>query len=378
MFLWLIGQTDNVKTSNFIPTTCHGLLQIEYGSFNEGAISVIPNRSILDHWNISENVSPATDGGLINDTFIVGSPPSAVLQRVNPIFGPDVHFDIEAITSHVSTRGISTPLLIRTNSGQLCVPTDSGAWRLLSYLPGTTIHSITSLHQAASAATFVGQFHRATQDLDHTFRFVRPGAHDTLKHMATLEMALSDAPGDELEAPATKIAEETLERWSQWSGSLELPPRISHGDLKISNLRFDDSGMNAIGLLDLDTLSHQSIDVEMGDAWRSWCNPAGEDHPNEAVFDIEIFKASAQAWLNHGPRLSNEERENLVGGIERICLELTARFCADAINRSYFKEDTARFPTPGSHNIHRAQGQLALARSVKQQQAIAEQFVKSR
>lgn len=339
---------------------------------------MIPNRSILDQWNISEAVAPAVDGGLINDTFIVGSPPSAVLQRVNPIFGPDVHFDIEAITSHLSSQGVSTPLLIRTQSGKLCVPTDSGAWRLLSYLPGTTIHSISTLQQAASAATLVGKFHRATQDLEHTFRFVRPGAHDTLKHMATLETALAQASGDAMEAPATKIAEETLERWSQWSGSLKLPPRISHGDLKISNLRFDDSRLNATALLDLDTLSHQSIDVEMGDAWRSWCNPAGEDHPDQAVFDIEIFKASAQAWLSHGPHLSIEERENLVGGIERICLELTARFCADAINRSYFKEDRTRFPTPGSHNIHRAQGQLALARSVKQQRAIAEQFVNSR
>ena len=114
---------------------------------------MIPNRSILDQWNISEAVAPAVDGGLINDTFIVGSPPSAVLQRVNPIFGPDVHFDIEAITSHLSSQGVSTPLLIRTQSGKLCVPTDSGAWRLLSYLPGTTIHSISSLQQAASAAT---------------------------------------------------------------------------------------------------------------------------------------------------------------------------------------------------------------------------------
>ena len=117
---------------------------------------MIPNRSILDHWNISEEVAPATDGGLINDTFIVGSPPSAVLQRVNPIFGPDVHFDIEAITSHLSDQGVATPRLIRTQCGKLCVPTDAGAWRLLSYLPGTTIHTIASLHQASSAAALVG------------------------------------------------------------------------------------------------------------------------------------------------------------------------------------------------------------------------------
>ncbi len=339
---------------------------------------MIPSRSILDQWAIQEDVQPASDSGLINDTFVVGSPPSGILQRVNPIFGPEVHHDIEAITAHVASRGLLTPRLVRTREGHLCVPTESGAWRLLTYLPGTTIHTIASTEQAASAARLVGQFHKATEDLEHTFHFVRPGAHDTVKHMETLKAALSRAAGDPLEGPATAIAEETLTRWEQWDGSLDLPDRISHGDLKISNLRFDNDQRHATSLLDLDTLSHQSIAVEMGDAWRSWCNPAGEDQPDQAFFDRSIFEASAAAWLEHGPQLNADERNNLVAGIERICLELTARFCADAINRCYFKEDSARFPAPGSHNLHRARGQLAMARSVHEQRSAAEQFIQSR
>ena len=34
-------------------------------------------------------------GGLINATWVVGDPPRAVVQRINPIFGSEVHEDIE-------------------------------------------------------------------------------------------------------------------------------------------------------------------------------------------------------------------------------------------------------------------------------------------
>jgi len=196
--------------------------------------------------------------------------------------------------------------------------------------------------------------------------------------MHALRNALDASAGDPMEGPACRVGREVLQRWDDWDGSLDLPMRISHGDLKISNLRFDQSQTTAKSLLDLDTLSHQSIAVEMGDAWRSWCNPAGEDNPESAFFDLDIFESSASSWLRHGPDLDDDERANLVSGIERICLELTARFCADAINRCYFKEDRRRFPTAGEHNIHRARGQLAVARSVQTQRLSAEHIVQSR
>jgi len=337
-----------------------------------------PDGPILKHWNIQDDVKPAQDSGLINDTFVVGSPPSGILQRVNPIFGPDVHLDIEIITAHLERKGMLTPRLVRTQDGALCVPTENGAWRLLTFVAGTTVHTISSPEQAANAARLVGQFHRATADLEHDFHFVRPGAHDTVQHMNHLAAALELANGAPLEREITAIGEEALRRWESWNGSLDLPNRISHGDLKISNIRFDADRSSALCLIDLDTLSHQSIAVEMGDAWRSWCNTAGEDNPDQANFDLSIFKASAGEWMKHGPDLTLDEKMNLVAGVERICLELTARFCADAVHQSYFKEDRKRFAVPGSHNLHRARGQLAVASSVHRQRGEAESFVMAR
>ena len=332
---------------------------------------------ILGEWSITAPVKAATDGGLINDTYIVGDPPSAILQRVNPIFEPPVHEDIEKITSHIEKMGMRTPRLVRTVDNQLCFPTESGTWRLLSFIEGSTVHTITNPRQAASAAALVGEFHRVTESLEHHFHFVRPGAHDTQQHMATLEEALFEPANDEVTAQAKSLGQAILETWQRWDGELELPLRICHGDLKISNIRFDQAQETAVCLLDFDTFSHQTIAVEMGDAWRSWCNPGGENNLDDVRFDLNIFEVSALAWIKNGPVLQSSERENLVLGIQRICLELSARFCADAIKKSYFKEDNRRFSVPGSHNIHRAKGQYKLAQSVQQNRQEAERIIQA-
>lgn len=337
-----------------------------------------PSQEILKHWAITEPVQPAIDGGLINDTYIVGDPPSAILQHVNPIFGPAIHKDIDVITAHLEAAGLTSPRLVRTIKNELCVESNSGAWRLLSFVPGTTVHKIERPSQAASAARLVGQFHRATASLDHKFNFVRPGAHDTALHMRTLTAALDEADGHALESEVRALGQDILSRWKTWEGDLDLPQRICHGDLKISNIRFAEDRETALCLLDFDTFSHQTIAVEMGDAWRSWCNPAGEDDLEKVRFDLDIFEASANAWLHSGPELSQQEAANLVPGIERICLELAARFCADAVRCSYFKEDTSRFPQRGRHNLYRAAGQFKLGCSAREHRTQAEAIVKSR
>lgn len=332
----------------------------------------------LSNWAIDATAHPAEDAGLINDTFVVGDPRIAILQRVNPIFGPDIHLDIEAITAHLSKSGLMTPRLVRTKNGALCVPAEHGTWRLLTYIPGTTIHRITNLKQAATAGRLVGEFHRATASLEHTFHFTRPGAHDTVLHMTTLRDALEQADGHPLAGPARALGQQILSAWENWEGSVDLPQHICHGDLKISNIRFDDDHSSALCLLDLDTLGPQSFAVEMGDAWRSWCNPAGESEPEAATFDVEIFRASATAWLQNGPELTQAELENLVPGIERICLELAARFCADAVVNQYFKEDTSTYPGAGNHNLVRATTQFKVAQSSRNSRTETEQIITAR
>ncbi|MCK6505624.1 phosphotransferase [Myxococcota bacterium] len=325
-------------------------------------------RDALAAWRRSGPLQDADDG-LINRTWLVGptdSPPQAVLQWVNPIFDARVHDDIEAVTAWLARKGLPTPRLLRTPDGALSVADDQrGRWRLYSFVPGRTLHRLRDPAMAHQAGALVGRFHAAMADWPGAFVAPRRNVHDTPARMADLRAALDAADGHPLEGPARAVGQSLLDAWARWEGRLDLPERPAHGDLKISNLRFAADGPEAVCLLDLDTLGPLPLAVELGDAWRSWCNPAGESEPEAATFDEELFAASAQGWLAEGPRLDAAELADLVPGIERICLELAARFCADAVRNGYFREDRDRWPQPGAHNLVRARTQLHLAGSAR-------------
>lgn len=309
-------------------------------------------------------------GGLINDTFAVGDPPVAAVQRLHTLFAPRLHHDVERITAWVAERGLLTPRLLRTGGGDLWTTDAEGrCWRALSWVPGHTVDQLDDAGRAHSAGALVGRWHAATADLVHDFAFVRPGAHDTNEHMQVLEEALATHGGHRHHTAVAHLADDLLRRWAAWSGRLDGPPRVVHGDLKISNLRFDDAG-RGLCLLDLDTMANGALDIEMGDAMRSWCNRGGEDVA-EASFDAGLFVAAMDGWLGVFTP-DAEELEAIVPAIERICLELSARFAADALNETYFGWAPDRFATRGEHNLLRAQGQLSLARSVATQRAALE------
>ena len=320
----------------------------------------------LSHWDSRDPLRRDPDGGLINQTWLVGEPPWAVLQWVNPIFDPAVHHDIEAVTARLEEAGLTTPRLIPTTTGELWKTSGSECWRLLTYLPGRTLHRVETPEQAAEAGRLVGRFHAALEGWSYKKKASGRHIHDTTLHMSELHAACAEARGHPLAAAASDLGADILRRWSDWDGEMPRRQRFCHGDLKISNLRFATASEQAIGLIDLDTLGPMPIACEMGDAWRSWCNPAGEDDPQDVVFDVELFTASARAWLAEAPDLDEAELRALVPGIERICLELAARFCADALRNTYFREDRERYPEIGTHNLTRARAQWALARSVRQ------------
>ena len=329
----------------------------------------------LHNWNLNLPVQPCPDQGLINHTYLVGSPPQYVLQWVNPIFDPRIHYDLHAIIQQLRQLGETMPELLLNNQGEPFTPAEKGCWRIWSYIEGRTLHKITTPSIAAAAGRLVGQFHRALAQVEHQFIAPSRDVHNTPQRMQDLQLALDKATGHPLEKPATALGQQILQAWSRWDGELDLPKRICHGDLKISNLRFAHQQDKGVCLLDLDTIGPQNLAAELGDAWRSWCNPSGEDEPEKTRFDIDIFRASAQGWLSNAPHLQEQEITSLVPGIERICLELSARFCADSINNTYFKENRQRYPQIGQHNLIRSTSQFRLACSAKQQRIPCEQII---
>jgi len=340
-----------------------------------------PSRVVLAAYGFSTGCTVRTvEGGLINQTFRVEEGSRRVaLQRLHAIFAPSVNLDIDAITGHLAHKGLLTPRVVRTVNGALCTVDDRGAaWRALTWLDGSTLHRVARPSTARAAAQLVAKFHRAVSDLSHTFHFSRPGAHDTPAHLARLHTALVQHVGHTDHQVVAVVGKAILQQAESLETLPVVPPRLVHGDLKISNVLFDARGEQALALLDLDTMAQLTIPIELGDALRSWCNPAGEDAA-DATFRADVFEAALDGYAAGAPDfLTDAELGSLVLGAQTIALELAARFCADALNESYFGWNPHKFPSRSAHNLARARAQLAVSESVHTQRVALERAVRAR
>lgn len=314
----------------------------------------------------------------INATYLVrrrGHPGAAplVLQRLHAVFGPSVHIDIEAVTTHLVARGITTTRLVRTQAGDLWMRDESEAtphvWRALTYVEGVSVHSTRDPAWLESAAALLGTFHRALSDLRHQFVHERP-LHDTPRHLSNLKTALG-SPKAASDREARELGERVLGHAQTARLDFSaLPKRLIHGDPKLSNVMFEADGSGrALSLIDLDTVGRGHLAYELGDALRSWCNPGGEDQATAQV-DPAAFAAVMRGYLRTcPPDVSHDELLSVLDGLETVSAELASRFAADAIVDAYFGWDPTRFASRREHNMLRARGQLSLSLSVRAERA---------
>jgi Ser/Thr protein kinase RdoA (MazF antagonist) len=331
--------------------------------------SVAQAQAIVPAFGLSTARVAPLGRGLINDTFAVDADRGAfVLQRVHPVFSPEIHHNILAVTDHLDRRGLLTPRLHPTLAGALWLEREDQVWRLITRMPGVGFDAVRGPAQAHAAASLLARFHSALEDLDHAFVGLRTGVHDTPTHLARLAQAVAELGSHRLHAPVARLAEAIVVRAAELPPLHGLPSRIVHGDPKLNNILFE--SIDAPGcerplcLIDLDTVAPMPLPLELGDALRSWCNPKGEDE-RVARFDLATHDATLAGYLGACTlSLSGPEREALLHGVEWITLELAARFAADALREQYFGWNRARFPAAGEHNLVRAQGQWSLHEQV--------------
>ncbi|MCC6201418.1 MAG: phosphotransferase [Gammaproteobacteria bacterium] len=329
------------------------------------------------HFTTAPSRVEAIGTGLINRTFRVVAPQGAqsILQCVNPIHAPEVNFDIAAVTGHLSRRGVMTPMLIETTAGTAWLELGGRIWRMLSYIEGDTRTALRRPEEAAGAGRMLGQFHQALLDYAEPLHNTRPGVHDFDRHLSHLRRTLLLRRTHPRFETVARIAERILDYSRELPALPILPGRLVHGDPKISNFIFRHGTDEAICLVDLDTLAHLPLAYELGDALRSWCNPNGEDDP-AGTFSLELLRAAvdgyaavARSWV------SAAEWRALVAGTLRIQIELAARFCADALNESYFGWDPVRYASRSEHNEVRATSQLRAALALMAERGAAEAIV---
>ncbi|HEB91562.1 MAG TPA: aminoglycoside phosphotransferase family protein [Deltaproteobacteria bacterium] len=322
-------------------------------------------------------------GGLLHRSLHVRTRDGEyVLQRVADVFAPEIHDNIDAVTGHLSSRGFPTTRLVPAIDGRHSMSLGAeGRWRLMTHLGGVSFRRLRSEAQAESAGRLVGRFHAALADFDRPLAPMGIPYRDTGRILAVLREALEGHSDHRLAGEMVPLGEKVLAAFRELGPAPETPPRVIHGDLKLENLLFEDREPpgcdRAFALIDLDTLMRAPLWVELGDAWRSWCNAAGED-TSDARFEMAFFEASARGFLRApGIDVSTEERESLVTSIERLTLELCARYVTDALEERYFGWDAERFPGRGEHNAVRASGQWRFFEAARRRRPERESVLRS-
>jgi Ser/Thr protein kinase RdoA (MazF antagonist) len=309
------------------------------------------------------------DSGWINVSWLASLPgrQPRVLQRVNAIFPPGINDDIDVVTRHLEAKGLVTPRLLPLPQGERWQRIEGAVWRTLSYVPGVTYERLQGAAQAREAGRLLGRFHAALADLEHAFANARLGVHDTAKHLEYLERTLVEHEAHADYEAVRAVAGEILKLAAAVPALPQTKDRIVHGDPKISNVIFDAQSGKAVCLVDLDTLARMPVQLELGDALRSWCNLEGEDAP-QARLDLDVYRAALAGYAAPARAfIAEPEWRAIPAGLLTIAVELAARFCADALQERYFAWNEARYGSASEHNLARAAAQLALSSSIREQ-----------
>lgn len=307
----------------------------------------------------SVNEVRPTGSGLMNATYKVTTDGGIfALQKLHDVIPDAAAEDMRVVTSFLAEKGLSVPSLVLTKTGAPFYRAADGArWRVYPWIEGRVVDAVADEAMAREAGMLVGRMHKYLAELDYRPQGSIPHFHDTAYILGELRGVLAQLP-DEVRAAGEDIAATLPELIITNQSS-----QIIHADLKISNLLFDNAG-KAVGVIDFDTLLWHSRAVDLGDAYRSWCNRTSEDD-GKASFDLALFSAAEQGYAEGwGHALTPEDVTLHLRATRQIALELASRFLIDVVRDNYFGFDPQRYPTRRAANIARALGQYHLASTI--------------
>ena len=316
--------------------------------------------------------------GNVNDTWLLQTETAEkyVLQRLNSAVFPDpglVQDNLQLLCQHLTSKRpdpLFTVLQLLSNpDGEYSYIDPQGEyWRLLSYIDNSeTRNTVCRPAQAYSIGAGLGLFHQLIADLEpELLADPLPGFHITPRYLAQYDALLPDCDNQ------TGDCRDFIDQRRQLVLLLEdarqqgtVSQQVIHGDPKVANFLFSADGSQVISLIDLDTVKPGLLLHDLGDGFRSCCNPLGEEvrSPDDVVFEPTLFAAMLDGYCSTAADLLTDgDRQLLIDSIRLVSFELGLRFYTDHLQGDpYFK---VQYP---DHNLFRARIQFALVRSIENQ-----------
>ncbi len=250
---------------------------------------------------------------------------------------------------------------------------EGGFWRCYPFIEGAkTYDVIQTERQAYQAARAFGEFQRLVANL--------PGGrlHETIANFHHTRSRF-DRLRAAAEADAHGRLKEVQDEWNffrerealsdvlldlQAAGAI--PERITHNDTKLNNVMIDNATETAICVIDLDTVMPGLALYDFGDLVRTATSPAAEDEKDvsKVRMQMPMFEALVSGYLSSARGFLNEtEIRHLAFSGKLITFEIGIRFLTD-----YLEGDTYFKIKRPEHNLDRARTQIALVRSIEEQE----------
>lgn len=337
--------------------------------------------------------------GHINDTMVAAFSQSGtrvryIFQRINHrIFkNPEGLMDnilrvtgeargqlIKAGVPDTSRRTLS--VIPATDGRPFHIDEEGSYWRCYPFIEGArTYDIIQNTRQAYEAARAFGEFQMLVAGLEGPrLHETIPDFHNTRSRLERLkEVAAADPQGRLASATAEwdfiRERQRVVDVLLQLQAEGRIPERVTHNDTKLNNVMIDDATETGICVVDLDTVMPGLALYDFGDMVRTATSPAAEDETDlsKVRMQMPMFEALVRGYLSTaGGFLNDDEKNHLAFCGKLIALEIGIRFLTDHLEGDvYFKTHRP------NHNLDRCRTQLALVRSIEEQEEAMEAFVR--
>jgi Ser/Thr protein kinase RdoA (MazF antagonist) len=321
-------------------------------------------------------------GGHINDSYHirVAGGSGYLLQRINERIFPrphDLMENVERVTTHLRRRLVDTGAtdvdrrvleVIPTTDGAACLHQQDGSWRMYRFIDRTESRlEVAGPADAEAAGEAFGRFQTMLIDLPGPrLHEIIPGFHDTPARYATFEDAVARDPMGRAGSAAAEIdfaraRRDLAEVLLAEHAAGAMPERVTHNDVKMSNILLDAATGEGLCVIDLDTVMPGLAVYDFGDMMRSMTCAAAEDERDlsRVAVDPGLFEGLASGYLRATrDMLTASEIEHLVFSGTLITLEQGVRFLTDyLLGDGYYK--TSR----PAQNLDRCRTQFRLVES---------------